>query len=393
MSKGTSHYNRQAWEDSNFPILCQTCLGDNNFIRMMVDKYGSECKICQRPFTTYRWNPGAKMRYKKTEVCQTCSRAKNVCQTCLLDLQYGLPVQVRDQVLSINQNLPKDEINREYYNQQLDTAVASSDASEAHGPHKSQPPSDVLMKLARTNPYYKRNRAHVCSFWVKGECRRGEECPYRHEKPSDPDDPLADQNLKDRYYGTNDPVADKMMKRVSEMPRPSPPEDKSITTLYVGMVTDKITEKDLRDHFYQFGEIRSVSVVNKQTCAFVTYTTREAAELAVEKSFQKLVIHGQRLSIRWGRSQGKKAVENEKGPRLVPVPGLPVGAPPDYFSLGSSSTATSSSFSIPGLPSPFVGLPAATCTATVSSTGIHYPSQDPQRLGSSSFKLPSFNKD
>ena len=35
------------------------------------------------------------------------------------------------------------------------------------------------MKLARTTPYYKRNRPHICSFWVKGECTRGEECPYR----------------------------------------------------------------------------------------------------------------------------------------------------------------------------------------------------------------------
>lgn len=29
------------------------------------------------------------MRFKKTEVCQTCSKMKNVCQTCLLDLEYG----------------------------------------------------------------------------------------------------------------------------------------------------------------------------------------------------------------------------------------------------------------------------------------------------------------
>ena len=342
------------------------------------------------------------MRYKKTEVCQTCARAKNVCQTCLLDLQYGLPVQVRDSVMAVNQNLPKDEINREYFNQQLDAAVASSDASEEVGPYKSQAPSDVLMKLARSAPYYKRNRAHICSFWVKGECKRGEECPYRHEKPSDPDDPLADQNLKDRYYGTNDPVADKMMKRIQEMPRPTPPEDKSITTVYVGMVTDKITEKDLRDHFYQFGEIRSVTVVSKQNCAFVTYTTREAAELAVEKSFQKLVIHGQKLSIRWGRSQGKKTIaETERQAKLPPVPGLPVGGP-DYFSLRSSSTASaaagsSSSLVIPSLANPLIAFtPAATSSSTATSTskaGIHYPSQDPQRLGSSSVKLPSFNKD
>ena len=29
------------------------------------------------------------MRFKKTEVCQTCAKLKNVCQTCLLDLEYG----------------------------------------------------------------------------------------------------------------------------------------------------------------------------------------------------------------------------------------------------------------------------------------------------------------
>ena len=59
------------------------------------EKYGKECKVCSRPFTVFRWCPGAKMRFKKTEVCQTCAKLKNVCQTCLLDLQYGLPVQVR----------------------------------------------------------------------------------------------------------------------------------------------------------------------------------------------------------------------------------------------------------------------------------------------------------
>ena len=30
------------------------------------------------------------MRFKKTEVCQTCAKLKNVCQTCLLDLDYGM---------------------------------------------------------------------------------------------------------------------------------------------------------------------------------------------------------------------------------------------------------------------------------------------------------------
>ena len=102
---------------------------------------------------------------------------------------------------------------------------------------------------------------------MKGECKRGEECPYRHEKSTDPDDPLADQNIKDRYsdvkdryYGVNDPVADKLLKRAEAMPQLESPEDKSITTLYDRNLGEKIREKELRDHFYQFGEIRSVIV-------------------------------------------------------------------------------------------------------------------------------------
>lgn len=69
---------------------------------------------------------------------------------------------------------------------------------------------------------------------------------FRHEMPNAPDDPLASQNIKDRFYGVNDPVAEKMMKRASTMPKLEPPDDKSITTLYVGGLDDKITENDLR---------------------------------------------------------------------------------------------------------------------------------------------------
>lgn len=58
------------------------------------EKYGKECEVCARPFTVFRWCPGARMRFKKTEICQTCARLRNACQTCLLDLEYGLPLQV-----------------------------------------------------------------------------------------------------------------------------------------------------------------------------------------------------------------------------------------------------------------------------------------------------------
>lgn len=59
------------------------------------------------------------MRHKKTEICQTCARVKNVCQTCILDLQYGLPVEVRDKALNVKSEAPSTNINRQYFAQNL----------------------------------------------------------------------------------------------------------------------------------------------------------------------------------------------------------------------------------------------------------------------------------
>lgn len=48
------------------------------------------------------------------------------------------------------------------------------------------------------------------------------------------------------------------MRRAASMPALPPPEDRSITTLYIGNLADGITEDTLRSHFYQYGEIRYV---------------------------------------------------------------------------------------------------------------------------------------
>ncbi|XP_055335218.1 pre-mRNA-splicing factor RBM22-like [Paramacrobiotus metropolitanus] len=373
LSLGNNPYNRMSWEDADFPILCQTCLGDNPYLRMMKEKYGSECNICQRPFTVFRWCPGKGMRYKSTIVCQTCSKMKNVCQTCLLDLEYGLPVQVRDNVLGQKHDIPKSLVNREYYTQNMEVAMTEAGGSvsglDLLGMTQSQ--NDQLRKLRRHEPYYKRNAPHICSFYLKGECKRGEECPYRHEKPSDPDDPLSSQNIRDRYYGNNDPVADKLMKKLSRLPKLEPPEDPNITTLYVGNVMEAITDKDLRDFFYQYGEIRNLKLVHKQHCAFVEYTTRQAAELAADQSFNKVTLHGIRLNVRWAKPQSKQKEGGTGDPRekLPFVPGLPGALPlPEKLLLQPP-------MEIPpvhlGLGAPPMGPPP-----------VYYPSQDPTRLGS-----------
>ncbi|PIA54424.1 hypothetical protein AQUCO_00900759v1 [Aquilegia coerulea] len=236
-------------------------------------------------------------------------------------------------------------------------------------------PNDTILKLQRTTPYYKRNRAHVCSFYVRGECTRGAECPYRHEMPVTGE--LSQQNIKDRYYGNNDPVALKLLNKAGEMPSLMPPDDESIKTLYVGGLDDRITEQDLRDQFYAHGEIESVRMVLQRACAFVTYTSREGAEKAAEELSNKLVIKGLRLKLLWGRSQTAKAeLENHDDeaarqqalahgamlPRAVvsqqhhqhpQPPGTQEQAPPPMHY-----------FNIPPLPE-----------------RNYYPSMDPQRMG------------
>lgn len=49
--------------------------------------------------------------------------------------------------------------------------------------------------------------------------------------PTDPNDPLSRQNIKDRYFGVNDPVASKMLNRASNMKVVVPPADPTLTTL------------------------------------------------------------------------------------------------------------------------------------------------------------------
>ncbi|GAB2219913.1 hypothetical protein Droror1_Dr00007553 [Drosera rotundifolia] len=363
------------WERSDFPIICESCLGDNPYVRMTKAEYDKECKICTRPFTVFRWRPGRDARYKKTEICQTCSKLKNVCQVCLLDLEYGLPVQVRDTALSINSNdsIPKSDVNREYFAEEHDRrARAGLDYESSYGKVR---PSDTILKLQRTTPYYKRNRAHVCSFYIRGECTRGAECPYRHEMPVTGE--LSQQNIKDRYYGVNDPVALKLLNKAGEMPSLEAPDDESIKTLYVGGLDARISEQDLRDHFYAHGEIESIRMVMQRACGFVTYTTREAAEKAAEELSNKLVIKGLRLKLMWGRPQQPKPEADTSDEARQAAAAAHSGLLPR-----SVISQQQNQFQPPGTqdhipPMHYFNIPPP----PTQHERAYYPSMDPQRMG------------
>ncbi len=80
-----------------------------------------------------------------------------VIQVCLLDLDYNLPVQVRDQALGADpeDQLPESDVGKEY-------ALA---ARAADGTLQSNlltgKPNDTILKLQRTTPYYKVSRGCI----------------------------------------------------------------------------------------------------------------------------------------------------------------------------------------------------------------------------------------
>jgi pre-mRNA-splicing factor RBM22/SLT11 len=62
-------------------------------------------------------------RYKKTIICQEVAKAKNVCQVCLLDLDYNIPVQARDAALGVEDEVfPDSDVGKEYRLKQLENA-------------------------------------------------------------------------------------------------------------------------------------------------------------------------------------------------------------------------------------------------------------------------------
>jgi hypothetical protein len=133
----------------------------------------------------------------------------------------------------------------EYYIQNLEKQMEDSpdgmtfDSERANGAGR-----ELLKGMARNDPHYKRNRPHICSFFVKGECNRGAECPFRyvrstcrsgraltvfrHEIPEE--NGLQKQNIQDRYYGRNDPVAKKILGRVAAEKGMVAPTDKSVVS-------------------------------------------------------------------------------------------------------------------------------------------------------------------
>ena len=153
------------------------------------------------------------------------------------------------------------DTNRMYAMARAETAMEAGGIVPYSGAAGITPAAhEALLRLNRNRANYARNAPKLCSFFARGECTRGSECPYRHEMPKDKDDPLSKQNYKDRFYGTDDPVAAKLLGRMAERssgggggggrnPDDAPEaQDPTATTVWVGGVEDEagVSQEALR---------------------------------------------------------------------------------------------------------------------------------------------------
>ena len=398
-SRQNADPEEEGWEKTDFPVVCEDCLGPNPYIRMQRQDYAAECAISGRPFTVFRWRPGTEARYKKTVVCKEIALAKNVCQVCLLDLDYGIPVQARDAALgreAANNETAlmgaKSDVNIEYQTEQIARRIANGEdvAAEASGvaggalvaggAGGKARAHEILSRMARKKPYYNKNKTAICTFWLRNACTRAD-CPYRPcngdthmpELTSAPE--MRTQNIKDRYYGVNDPVAEKMLKRDEERDAAAkkamaPPEDATITTLYVGGIDERVTEETLRDHFYAFGKLKSVRVMHAKKCAFVTFDDRAGAEAAAAAGHEARVA-GLRCRVMWGKPSAAKRKNLPAGN----APGGPQQAPAGSAQKAHQQASNPGAFDPASMPLPFA--PPAGKDARAA-----YPSTDPRALGS-----------
>lgn len=187
-----------------YPLVCETCLGNDPYVRMMKLPKGSKlCKISNLPFQAFRWKAGQHGRYKETVVSFIVANEKNICQVCLFDMKYGLPVGVRDNILASSRNnnsnnnnggssyIPRSDVAVANYFTQLtnnmDTAMTNygsynhNDTCDPQALRQLEALSSRNQMRESKNKVAFRNLPKLCTFWLIGKCSRCDRksCPYR----------------------------------------------------------------------------------------------------------------------------------------------------------------------------------------------------------------------
>ncbi len=294
--------NRSGWETTDFPSVCENCLPENPYVKMLKEDHGAECKLCTRPFTIFSWSGDGRAhgRKRRTNICLTCARLKNACQCCIMDLQFGLPIVIRDKALELIAPGPQSEINREYFAQNNERAIEEGRAGVEEYEKSDEKARELLRRLAQSKPYFRKGREldqegnAVSGGNAAVGAGLGGAGPIRTR------DSRAAAAVGARPGGGGPRKGP--MGANAPPPGPKdwiPPNDRNIMSLFVTGIEDDLPEFKIRDFFKAFGKIKSLVVSHMTHCAFVNFETRDGAERAAAECKGRAVIAGCPLRVRW----------------------------------------------------------------------------------------------
>jgi pre-mRNA-splicing factor RBM22/SLT11 len=389
--------------------------------------FGSKlCQLTEQPFQPFRWKV-AGGRTKETIISPQVAKERNICQACLSDMKFGLTAGMRDALESRDQphSAPENPINAHYYYAQQSMISAQQQEPGLLEDLRNVPANRQLAQFsqrlhqAHTSPVAWRNLPKLCTFWLQGKCTRvvRKACPFRpcngqfvfpeiasrhaelHKRAvelceqvgsakamtmldEETRDALKNalkgnkqQAIRQRIQGEDD-LTKRYLNRMKKMNLElTPPSDPTIMTLWVGGVTDAITEQDLRDVFYAYGLIQSVYIARPSKCAFIEYSSRQEAEYAAKMLYNSLTVRGEPLQLDWAKprayddgtgastlgggaagSSAKAGVAAAAFPTLAPPPPGMEHAPASAYALPDLPLAANT---IPMPPPPPPGPPPA----------------------------------
>ncbi|KAK6204274.1 Pre-mRNA-splicing factor SLT11 [Scheffersomyces amazonensis] len=241
--------------------ICDECLGSSDDIKMIKQANGAECKLCTRPCTVFRWNgKSSSRRSGKTVICYTCAREKNCCQSCMLDINYHIPIDIRDTALRL-----AGISNSQKF---LTGPTKNSEAKAILADKNEQKFKDSDENIDEEDSSEKKAREILSKL--------GEKLKNATRKA-----PKDDKSKNDLNPKLNADIS-KLLSKLPFGGNLQSQKNPDLTSFFLFGFNTDLPIYAVSNYANRFGKIKSLTIIHKAKCGFITFTTRSAAEKFAE---------------------------------------------------------------------------------------------------------------
>lgn len=337
----------------DYPLVCERCLGPDAYVRMTKVSNGVECKISKRPATLFEWRTSNGIK-RSTCVAYDVAAQKNICQVCMSDLTFGLPVGVRDTFLrtalergieGISQTFatqPKSRVGQDYLlNQQLALRGNDDEKQLQLQDEASTLAVSSLVAGAQAHMDMKQPAAGkfqlppICPKWLQTNAPCANQCSKRPCCGAFKFPELTQQKMRDRveddlkHARPVEKLALDLLTRLTASSEPKKQKQHTTYTLYVSNLPRNVTEMQVRQAFDKFQGVVGNNIRLANLVAFVEFDSKANAELVL--SLNVIKIGDSMAKLAWAKStsaqeQEEESSNNKKKPRVQQEEATPVVA-------------------------------------------------------------------